>query len=49
MGNVFLLTGIIFGIKDYPGEEGKLTILLGLYSVVYGIGMYILSLIDGKF
>ena len=47
-GNVFLLTGIVFGIKEYPGHEGSLSYLMGLYSIVYGVSMYFLSQIDGK-
>ena len=42
-GNVFLLTGIVFGIEDFPGNEDSLSYLMGLYSIVYGITMYFLS------
>jgi Na+/melibiose symporter-like transporter len=47
-GNVFLLTGIVFGIDYFPGHEGSLSYLMGLYSIVYGIAMYFLSQMDGK-
>ena len=48
-GNVFLLTGIVFGITSYTSNEDHLSYLIGLYSIVYGISMFALSQIDGYF
>jgi hypothetical protein len=48
-GNLFLLCGIVFGIKDYPHLENHMVSLIGCYTVVYGLGMYALSQVDGKF
>jgi len=47
--NLFLLTGIIYGINDFPGYENHVVYLIGVFSAVYGISMYILSQMDGKF
>jgi hypothetical protein len=42
-GNLFLLTGIIFGIENYPGIEDQEVHLITFYTTVYGICMYVLS------
>ena len=41
--NLFMLTGIIFGINYFPGCESHMTLLIGFNTFVYGIGMYVLS------
>jgi hypothetical protein len=41
--NMFLLTGIVYGIEDFPGYEDHMVKLIGVYTAVYGVLMYILS------
>lgn len=43
VGNLFLLTGIVYGINDFPGYEHHMVNLIGLNTAVYGVVMFILS------
>ena len=47
---MFLLTGIVFGIKNFPGvSEDHMVWLIGIYTTVYGVAMFCLAKLDGKF
>ena len=48
-GNLFLLTGIVFGIKEFPGYDDHIVYLIGIFTLVYGIFMFMLARLDGKF
>ncbi len=49
MGSLFLLTGIIFGIKQFGEYENHAIYLIGVYGITYGIFMYALSQLDGLY
>ena len=44
-----MVTGLVFGIEDYPNLKDHTVYLIGLYTAMYGLGMLFFGKLDGKF